>query len=239
MIGIGFAIPDSVSTNYLGGIMKGTIKIITVLASLQLSAAAYAQQGAHASYEEAKIPQKKTMKEQVWGLSPQIGFFNYKQQNNEYTSRAAVGMNFDFNASPSFWEKSNLFYLGASMGFLYSHIGSLDANFFGNNGSIAETEGANLLSVPVELKFGYNLSDSFRLSARGGGNILYRSIAKSMDLGAGSDSSAELWKVYPNAGLDAEFQVSDNVSIMARPDITFTTGKNIFVATIGATFMGY
>jgi hypothetical protein len=219
--------------------MKDTMKALALLASIQISVAAHAQTGAHASFEEAVIPQKKTMKEQVWGLSPQMGLFTYDERNGQATSRGAAGLSFDFNASSLFWEKSNLFYVGVNSGFLYSHIGSADANFFGNNGASLETEGANLLSIPVDLKVGYNVSDWFRLSARGGGNILYRSIAKSMDLGAGSESSDELWKVYPNAGLDAEFQLTDNLSIMARPDVTFTTGKNIFVATIGATFMGY
>jgi len=219
--------------------MNSKLKILAVLASVQLSTAAFAQQGMHASYEEAKIPQKQTMKEQVWGLSPQMGLFSYTDRDNQYTSRGAIGIGFDLNASPALWAKSNLFYLGFSTGFLYSHIGSTDSNIFGNNGSNIETEGANLLSIPLDLKFGYNVSDSFRLSARGGGNLIYRSIAKSMDLGAGSGSSDELWKIYPNAGLDAEYQVSENLSLVARPDITFTPGKNIFVATIGATFMGY
>jgi hypothetical protein len=219
--------------------MNSKIKILAVLACVQISTTAFAQKEMHASYEEAKIPQKQTMKEQVWGLSPQLGLFSYTDRDGQYTSRGAVGIGFDVNASSSFWEKSNLFYLGFSTGFLYSHIGSTDSNVFGNNGSSVDTEGANLLSIPMDLKFGYNLSDSFRLSARTGGNLIYRSIAKSMDLGAGSGSSDELWKIYPNAGIDAEYQVSENLSLVARPDITFTSGKNIFVATVGATFMGY
>jgi hypothetical protein len=219
--------------------MNKLLKLTVVAIAMQASTMAIAQKAMQTSYEEAVIPEKHTMKEQLWGLSPQIGLMTYEEKNNQSTSRAAAGLAFDWNLSSSFWEKSNLFYVGMSTGFIYSHIGSSDANFFGNNSPNLDSEGANYLSVPVELKFGYNLSDSFRLSARGGGNVIYRSIAKSMDLGAGSESSDELWKVYPNAGLDAEYQITHNVSLVARPDLTFTPGKNIFVATIGATFMGY
>jgi hypothetical protein len=219
--------------------MNTTLKLLTVIMAMQISTQVFAQTGMQRSVEEAKIPESQTMKEQLWGLSPQIGLLTYEERNNQATSRAAAGLAFDWNLSSSFWEKSNLFYVGLSTGFIYSHIGSADSNFFGNEAPALETEGANFLSVPVELKFGYNVSDSFRLSARGGGNIIYRSIAKSMDLGAGSDSAADLWKVYPNAGLDAEYQISENISLVARPDLTFTSGKNIFVATIGATLMGY
>ena len=219
--------------------MKRKMKLLTLMFCVPLFSNAYAGMGAQASYEEARLPQEQTLKSQVWGLSPQLGLFSYTERDDNYTSRMAVGLGYDLNLAPSFWEKSNLFFVGLKTGFLYSHIGAEDANLFGNEGINPNQQGANLLSIPIDLKVGYNVTDSFRLSARTGGNIIYRSIANSMDLGAGSDSSEELWKIYPNAGLDAEFQVNKNLSLVASPDMTFTTGRNIFVATIGATIMGY
>jgi hypothetical protein len=219
--------------------MKNKIKLMTFLLYLPAFASAAPTTGSHASYEEVKLPHEETMKSQVWGLSPQIGFFSYTDTSNNYTSRMAVGLGYDLNLAPSFWEKSNLFFTGIATGFLYSHVGSNDANLFGNNGINPSEQGANVLTIPIDLKVGYNVSDSFRLSFRSGGNLIYRSIAKSIDLGPGSNSSDELWKIYPNAGLDAEIQVNKNFSLAARPDMTFTPGRNIFIATVGATIMGY
>ena len=219
--------------------MKNKIKILTLMLCMPALGNAYAATGTQASYEEAKLPQAETMKSQVWGLTPQIGFFSYTDRSDNYTSRMAIGLGYDINFAPALWEKSNLFFTGIKTGFLYTHVGSDSANLFGNNGADASQQGANVLTIPIDLKVGYNLSDSFRLSFCTGGNLIYRSIAKSMDLGPGSDSSDELWKIYPNAGLNAELQVNKNLSLGAHPDMTFTPGRNIFVATIGATIMGY
>jgi hypothetical protein len=221
--------------------MNKKIQILTMLCFMLIIGNVQAATGAgiQSSYEEAMLPQEQTMKSQVWGLSPQLGLFSFTERNDNYTSRFAVGLGYDLNLAPAFWEKSNLFFVGLKTGFLYSHLGGEGSNMLGNNGPDFNQQGANLLSIPIDLKVGYHLTDSFRLSARTGGNVIYRSIAKSIDLGPGSNSSEELWKIYPNAGLDAEFQVNKNLSLVASPDMTFTTGKNIFVATIGATIMGY
>ena len=52
-------------------------------------------------------------------------------------------------------------------------------------------------------------------------------------------AGAQVRGLYPNVGMEGEFKVGRNMSIMARPDLTITPGKNLFVAVVGATFLGF
>ena len=221
--------------------MKNTIKILALAASLQLMPSAFAQ----TSVEQGRdLMVEQTMKTQVWGLTPQIGQVSYNDPTGTYSSRATIGLGFDLNIATLAYptgdkntdNRADNFYYGINTGVLYSHTGYADSNFFGTSNS--SSTGSNLVMIPADVKIGYNLTDSFRLTAQGGGNIIYRSAANSIDMGDGSASPDSLWKIYPNVGISAELQVGKNVSLIAHPDMTFTNGNNLFVATIGATIMG-
>jgi hypothetical protein len=162
----------------------------------------------------------------------------YTDNQGDATSRIAIGAALDWNLNPLIRPDSPTNqYLGLASGFLYSHPGASDSNFLG--GSESSGSASDFLFIPLDLKLGYDFTDSFRLSVRGGGNLIYRSTASVSDLGAGSTDNAELWKLYPNIGIDADIQLSENFSLTIRPDITLTPGNDLYVATIGATYVGF
>jgi|GEM_PF-5140938 len=179
-----------------------------------------------------------TLKDQKWGFSPQMGVLVYEDSGGGSNARATVGAGFDWNLTEALIGEDPLgSYIGVSVSGLYSHVGPGDGNFFGTSSSGGG--GSNLVQIPIDLKLGGHYTDDVRLTVRGGGNLTYRSAANAINLGAGSESSGSLWKIYPNVGLEGEFKVSRNVSLLARPDLTITPGKNLFVAVVGATFLGF
>ncbi len=198
----------------------------------------HAQTRGQAVISEGMEYKQRTLKDQKWGFTPQLGALVYEDRSGAATSRATVGASFDLNLTGQILGDDPMGnYIGLSLSGLFSHPGPNDANFFGNSASAGG--GSNLIQIPLDVKIGGYLDDDVRFTVRGGGNLIYRSDASSLNLGAGSDSNGSLWKVYPNVGLEGEFKVSPHVSIMARPDLTITPGKNLFVAMVGATFLGF
>jgi hypothetical protein len=180
----------------------------------------------------------KTIRDEVFGIAPELGALSFTNRNGAYSSRAMAGVGLNFNLVPLVMDRDNRdWYMGVSTGALYSHMGSDSGNFFGSNSNVQSTDNSNVLIIPADLKIGYNLSSAFRLSAHGGGNIIYRSVGNAIDLGSDSNTNDSLWRIYPNAGADAEWQVGKNVSLMLRPDLTFTSGTTLFGATLGATLV--
>ena len=100
---------------------------------------------------------------------------------------------------------------------------------------MVNSTGSNILLFPVNAKIGYNITDNFRTSIHGGGNVLYRSAANVMNLGASSVNSGSNsnWSMFPNAGVDLEFGMGTNVALLIRPDMTFTPGHDFFTGTVG------
>jgi hypothetical protein len=204
----------------------------------QFSAASNAQVRGREVVSEGKDYKERTLKSQVWGVTPQIGALVYEDRAGTVTSRATVGAAIDLNLTEQILGDDPMGnYIGVSLSGLYSHPGPNDANFFGSGASAGGD--SNMVQIPLDVKVGGYFSDTVRFTVRGGGNLIYRSNASSINLGAGSDRSDSLWKLYPNVGLEGEFKVSEHISIMARPDLTITTGKNLFVAMVGATFLGF
>jgi hypothetical protein len=115
---------------------------------------------------------------------------------------------------------------------LFSHLGDPGSNFFGADAAVAAgSGGANLFLIPANLKLAYNLSDNIRIGIHGGGNITYRTIASSINLGPSSSVPGAVWRIFPNAGADAEFSLGKNVALMLRPDWTITPGNPLFSGT--------
>jgi hypothetical protein len=211
---------------------------VFILFFLMFSIPAGAQVRGQTVISEGQEYRERTLKDQKWGITPQMGALVYEDQGGAATARAAVGAAFDLNLTdPILGDDPMGNYIGLSLSAIYSHTGPGNGNFFG--AATGPGGGANLLQLPLDLKVGGYFSDTVRFTVRGGGNLIYRSDASSINLGAGSDSRNSLWKVYPNVGMEGEFKVSRNMSIMARPDLTITPGKNLFVAVVGATFLGF
>jgi hypothetical protein len=217
--------------------MKKSPVILMILASLVV-VEAQAQSRGRTQMEVKGGGSEKTLREQSWGLSAQMGAVAYTDNQGDATSRIAFGAAFDWNLNPLIREDAPTNqYVGLATGFLYSHPGASDSNFLG--GSESSGNNSDFLFIPLDAKIGYDFTDSFRLAVRGGGNLIYRSNPSVSDIGAGTGDAGGLWKLYPNIGLDADIQLSENFSLTVRPDITLTPGNDLYVATIGATYVGF
>jgi hypothetical protein len=124
-------------------------------------------------------------------------------------------------------------YVGISTGGLFSHLGSATSDFWGSNpSSVVNSPGANMLLIPANLKIGVNMGDAVRLSARGGGNVIYRSEGVAMNIGSSTATTGNIWRIYPNVGGDLDIGLTRGLTLGFRPDYTFTPGGNIFVGTM-------
>jgi len=212
--------------------------LILALISIVASGAAQAERRGQTTLTYEGPKKEETLYDQRWGLTPSLGIIGYTDSSGAATSRATLGVAFDWNLENLIRsEAPRNQYVGISTGFLYAHPGASDANFFGSSSSAGSD--SNMFLIPVDLKIGYALSDALRVSVRGGGNLIYRSNASSSDLGAGSNSTSDLWKIYPNVGVDADLQLAKNLILTFRPDLTLTPGNDLYVATVGATYVGF
>jgi hypothetical protein len=168
------------------------------------------------------------------GIKPEIGLLNFHDSQGQNATRGAVGIHYDFNMSNLLSSVGgNRIYFGPSVGALYSHLGASGSSFFGSSPDNNDgTAGGNLIEFPLDLKLGYNVFDNLRISAHGGGTLLYRSVADSMqiDNSVGSNSN---WKIYPAVGGDIEFGIAKNVALDVRPDVTLTPINTLFTGAIG------
>jgi len=173
------------------------------------------------------------LRHEIVGIKPQIGALMFKDQQLNASSRAIQGVTVDGNLATMINKDWNTLFVGPSVGVLYSHLGDPTSNFIGTNPtSQMGAGGANLLLLPANLKLGLNLADNFRIAAHGGGNLVYRSMASSMNLGDSALGSDSAWKLFPNVGADAEFGLGNNVALMLRPDWTVTPGDTLFSGTV-------
>lgn len=202
------------------------IVVLFVLSFFCTMAAGYAQSPSGTSMKKSSGESDRALRDEILGFSPQFGVITVSDYNGDSTAQPLTGLGVDFNVTPLFSEATSLqdYYIGISTGAFYSHMSESMKN-------------TNLLAIPANAKFGYNFTDSFRASIHGGANVIYRSAANSVNFGESADAGDSLWKVYPNVGADFEYQVGSHVSIIARPDLTFTPASNAFMATLGATFI--
>lgn len=188
------------------------------------------------TYGTYDYAEKESLRTENFAFAPQVGTVVYTDATGETDSRASVGLGLNWNWLPASQENPQDAYFGLATGAWYSHLGSPNSNFWGaSDHSPTFDNGANMVLIPANLKVGMNFGESFRASVRGGGNVIYRSAPESARLGSGSDANVNSWALLPNAGLDLEWQVGDNVAIVARPDLTIAPGNNMFVGTLGAS----
>lgn len=208
--------------------------ILLTLATSVMGSIAWAQDDTDlSSVAEAQEVNRGYLANEVVGLKPQVGAAVFTDQNGNLTSRAIEGFTVDANMATMINKDWNLLYLGPSTGVLYSHLGDPTSNIFGNNpDSPIGAGGANLLIIPANLKVGSNLTDYFRLSGHLGGNLIYRSVASSLYMGASSDNAGPTWSIFPNLGADAEVSLGKRTALMFRPDWTITPGNTLFTGTV-------
>jgi hypothetical protein len=192
------------------------------------------------SPSQSRVTEQGLLPSENIGIKPQIGLMLFSDQFTDSAARATYGFTADWNAASRINPAWTRHFFGPSLGFFYSHLGSPTSNFFGSNPSTNYgTGGANTLLFPVNLKIGYDVTDKIRVSAHGGGNVIYRSVASSMFLGDSSAVPGSVWRIFPNFGLDGEFSVDKNLAVIVRPDLTLTPGDEIFTATVGINvFLG-
>ena len=202
---------------------------LVVVASAQNALA----QGSRQSVVKDETVKSKTIGEDIIGIIPQLGMVGYTASDDAYKARAATGFGLDVNIVPMVSEMHDV-YAGISTGALYSHLGSANANFFGSESTTGGgTAGANAVIVPADLKLGYNFNDRLRASIRGGGNVVYRSMANAMKLDSQRAGNDSVWSINPNVGADLEWQVSRFLNVIARPDLTIVAGNTLFMGTVG------
>lgn len=181
---------------------------------------------------------------QTFAMGPQLGFVTYTDNQGDKSTRGTVGVGLEWNLAPLFesaengWAYPADYYLGVQTGAYLSRVGGGNADFFGGSSSGSGFEDATLITIPLNAKIGYNFMENARASIHGGGNLFYRSSAGAVRLGEnGPVGDSAAWNVYPNVGADLEVQVSEPLSILARPDLTITSGENLFVGTLAANFL--
>lgn len=207
-------------------------KLFSVFSILGFGAVANAQQGYTSSSKDFREP--NTLRDQTFGLIPQVGVATFVNTLGETDSRQLMGLGMEYNFAALAQSAVKDSYMGLSTGVFYSHIGSPSSDFFGSNAVVTTTPGSNMLVIPANLKLGYNFTDAFRASVRGGGNVIYRSVAASASLGDNTGGFGPQWATYPNVGFDLEFQLGDSVAVIARPDLTIAPNDNMFMGTLGA-----
>ena len=214
--------------------MRKTISALALSAILAGSGAWAQSERPMTTRGEAEEITKGALKDEVVSVKPQLGVVAYRDLQDETTARAAGGIGIDWNVAGMFLpEDMKQWYLGLSSGAIYSHLGSADSNFLGTSPEVGiGASGANFLQIPANLKVGYNVSENTRVSAHGGGNVIYRSVGTSMSLGPSTATDSQIWRIYPNAGVDFEVGFG-NAMFIARPDFTFTPGNDIFTGTLG------
>ncbi|MEK6705419.1 MAG: hypothetical protein AABZ06_06500 [Bdellovibrionota bacterium] len=188
---------------------------------------------------EAEEVTRGYLKDEMLGVKPMLGVIAFRDRDvsQSDTGRFAAGLALDWNAMSVIDNTVKDWYVGPSTGLVYSHLGEPRSNFFGTDsdfrsGNVGGSPGANLLIIPTNLKVAYNIGDYYRIGIHGGGNVIYRSVANSMNLDSESNTADSVWKYYPNAGADVDFGLAKNVALSIRPDWTFTPNDNFLTATV-------
>lgn len=212
------------------------------LASLLVGSVALAQdttdQNMGTSTTSTENMGRSGLANETLSVKPEVGVATFTNTAGSDNSRGAAGLDIEYNLSGMAAGMSGTpLYLGVQTGIIYSHIGTASGNFFGGNGdSNATSPGANMLLIPADLKLGWNVTDSFRLSAHGGANVIYRSIQTAMQLGTPNGNTGSAWSFYPNVGADLDFALLPRLTLLIRPDVTLTPGPDLYSGMVGLGF---
>ena len=148
----------------------------------------------------------KSLRTETLGISPQVGVLGYTTGDGTYVTRGATGLTFDGNLGKSLLSDSGPlkdFYLGFTTA-RSTRIWVLRRLTFSEVTRTIQQCRRGSSHHSYELEVGYYLSDNIRISAHGGGNLIYTSAAQSVNFGQGSWDSGAKWNYFPNAGGDLE-----------------------------------
>src|SRR5690606_20976107 len=151
-------------------------------------------------------------------------------------ARGTVGLNMEWNLASQFSDNPAL-YLAVQSGAHVAKVGSSDADFFGGGSTSGQLEDATLVGIPADLKVGYNISESARVSVHGLGNVIYRRSAGAFRLADDAPAASEsAWVVVLNIEGVIEDQVGDYVVILAWLVVILAV-ETLFVGTLSANIM--
>ncbi len=202
------------------------------------TSAAPSDQGEVSRTEQPRGLEETTMNTQSFAIGPQVGVVTYTDNLGTRSARGTAGINVEWNLARLFTDSSRA-YIALQTGGQVAKVGNGSANFFGGGSdNVGAFNDSTMVVIPADAKIGYNLSESARISAHGGGNVIYRSSAGAVRLAA-SDPAGNVsdWSIYPNVGGDLEVKVGKSVGLQARPDVTITPDETMFVGTLAANVM--
>ena len=223
----------------MNGIAIRCLFVVSALCLASSLAQAADSSGSTTTTTEMKV-NRGLLKDERYSIKPLVGAMAYTDAQGNSTSRMALGVTMDMNALTIFGKGLTQWYAGPAIGVIASHMGDPTSNFFGKNPTNNFNQAnANNLIMPANIKAGYAFTDYCRIGVHGGGNVIYRSVANSINLGSGSDTSSSLWKFYPNLGADLDIALSKKVALSLRPDLTLAPGNNLFIGSLGiGIFLG-
>jgi hypothetical protein len=163
--------------------------------------------------------------DEMLGIKPAVGTITYNDSSGGRSTRASYGLQGEYNLANAVGANFERWFMGPQTGFMFSHLGEADSNFFGaDSASSTGQGGSNFLMIPVNLKVAYAPVKWMRVGVHGGGNVMYRSVPASIGL----DNSDVSWRMIPNVGGDVEFSVSKDVALAFRPDWTLSPTQSVF-----------
>src|SRR5262249_45406036 len=156
---------------------------------------------------------------EVVGFTPHAGFMSYDDFANNSQTRPTVGFTVEADALKllDFGPESKGWFIGPTGGFFFTPLAGSRGNYF---------------DFPANIKVAYLLFDNVRIGGHTGGTFTFRSTSNSMDFGGDPTNFNNQLNFYFNIGADAEVEVAEGIAILARPDIMFTPGSNVFTGTI-------
>lgn len=210
---------------------------LTLFAAASLSSAAVLaadDETAGSSVSQARTSEvaPSNVYDSVINITPEIGVLGYSDALTNYTSRVAEGFNLDWNIA-NMVSISGM-QMGLETGLLYSHLGSPSSNFFGTNAELVGGEGSNTYLVPATIVAGYKPSDQSVIAFKVGAQLLYQSMAGSINTGR-SITGTTATDVFPSLGLNLGYSLSKKVGISLRGDYIPTPAQDMFSTFLGAT----
>lgn len=179
---------------------------------------------------------------QIFSVTPQVGAMHLRDTDGNVLNRGVAGLTAEFNGTgvvnQTFGRGATNIYSGITTGLFYSHVGTASSTgIFGANnaGTNPAADGTHLLMIPANLKVGYSFGNLL-LGVHGGGNVFYRSIARTAAVGQVPNSTGNSdWSILPNIGFDVQYNVNRQIAVLLRPDWTMAGSNSIVTATLGAT----
>jgi hypothetical protein len=203
-----------------------------LLSAVILVPAAWAQEEARTEAEVSEVTQGVFASPLV--VTGNAGAIGFTDGTDNYTSRFVTGLTVNWLPSEAFQVGGA--HIGVESGLLYSHVGGGGSNFIGQNSTQGVGLGANAFLIPLNVAAGYQITNDLSLTGRAGADAIYRSIANSMLLGRSDGAGGSSVDFFPALGLTAGWSVSKSLAVTLRGDFIGTPARDLYTATLGASF---